>query len=189
MTLVGIRIWNVPPYTRIPKGALCPGKVGRGSTPGPQAWNLALYATIVGTCPCCDADRLPLVAHPDEKFFEPEWRDMETKLYVGNLSYSTTEEDLRTLFAQAGTVTTVTMIKDRDTGRSKGFAFVEMGTQVEAQQAISRFNGQQLQDRALTVNLARPREERPRGGGGGFGDRDRGGGGGRSHSGGRGDRR
>jgi RNA recognition motif-containing protein len=114
---------------------------------------------------------------------------METKLYVGNLSYSTTEDDLRTLFAQAGTVTTVTMIKDRDTGRSKGFAFVEMGTQVEAQQAISRFNGTQLQDRALTVNLARPREERPRGGGG-FGDRDRpgGGGGGRSR-GGRSDRR
>ena len=112
---------------------------------------------------------------------------METKLYVGNLSYTTTEEDLRTLFAQAGTVTTVTMIKDRDTGRSKGFAFVEMGTQVEAQQAISRFNGQQLQDRALTVNLARPREERPRGGG--FGDRDRPGGGGGHSRGGRSDRR
>ena len=114
---------------------------------------------------------------------------MEIKLYVGNLSYSTTEDDLRTLFAQAGTVQSVTIIKDRDTGRSKGFAFVEMGTQVEAQQAISKFNGQNLQDRALTVNLARPREERPRGGG--FGDRDRpggGGGGGRSR-GGRSDRR
>ncbi len=92
------------------------------------------------------------------------------------------------MFAQAGTVQSVTIIKDRDTGRSKGFAFVEMGTQVEAQQAISKFNGQNLQDRALTVNLARPREERPRGGG--FGDRDRpgGGGGGRSR-GGRSDRR
>jgi len=112
---------------------------------------------------------------------------METKLYVGNLSYSTTEDDLRALFSQAGTVTTVTMIKDRDTGRSKGFAFVEMGTQVEAQQAISKFNGTQLQDRALTVNLARPREERPRGGG--FGDRDRPGGGGGRSRGGRGDRR
>jgi RNA recognition motif-containing protein len=113
---------------------------------------------------------------------------MEIKLYVGNLSYSTTEDDLRTLFAQAGTVQSVTIIKDRDTGRSKGFAFVEMGTQVEAQQAISKFNGQNMQDRALTVNLARPREERPRGGG--FGDRDRpgGGGGGRSR-GGRSDRR
>jgi RNA recognition motif-containing protein len=112
---------------------------------------------------------------------------METKLYVGNLSYSTTEDDLRALFSQAGTVTTVTMIKDRDTGRSKGFAFVEMGTQVEAQQAISKFNGTQLQDRALTVNLARPREERPRGGG--FGDRDRPGGGGGRSRGGRSDRR
>jgi len=113
---------------------------------------------------------------------------MEIKLYVGNLSYSTTEDDLRTLFAQAGTVQSVTIIKDRDTGRSKGFAFVEMATQVEAQQAISKFNGQNMQDRALTVNLARPREERPRGGG--FGDRDRpgGGGGGRSR-GGRNDRR
>jgi RNA recognition motif-containing protein len=120
---------------------------------------------------------------------------MEIKLYVGNLSYSTTEDDLRTLFAQAGTVQSVTIIKDRDTGRSKGFAFVEMATQVEAQQAISKFNGQQMQDRALTVNLARPREERPRGGGGGggYGDRDRpggGGGGGRGRGGGGGrDRR
>jgi RNA recognition motif-containing protein len=116
---------------------------------------------------------------------------MEIKLYVGNLSYSTTEDDLRTLFAQAGTVQSVTIIKDRDTGRSKGFAFVEMATQVEAQQAISKFNGQNMQDRALTVNLARPREERPRGGGGGggYGDRDRPSGGGGHSRGGRGDRR
>jgi RNA recognition motif-containing protein len=96
---------------------------------------------------------------------------MDVKLYVGNLSYSTTEDDLRTLFAQAGTVTSVAVIKDRDSGQSKGFAFVEMGTQAEAQKAISQFNAQNLQDRALTVNLARPKEER-----GGFGDR-RGGGG------------
>lgn len=85
---------------------------------------------------------------------------MDVKLYVGNLSYSTTEDDLRTLFSQAGTVTSVAVIKDRDTGQSKGFAFVEMSTQVEAQQAITKFNAQNLQDRALTVNLARPREER-----------------------------
>ena len=107
---------------------------------------------------------------------------MEAKLYVGNLSYSTTEDDLRSLFTQAGTVKTVTLIKDRDTGRSKGFAFVEMDSAAEAQKAISMFNGSQLQERALTVNIARPREERPRGGGG-FGDRrggDRLGGGGRS---------
>src|SRR3972149_3132372 len=93
---------------------------------------------------------------------------MEVKLYVGNLSYTTTEDDLRTLFAQAGSVKSVALIKDRDTGRSKGFAFVEMETQAEAQKAISQFNGSQLHDRALTVNLARPREER---GSGGFGDR------------------
>jgi RNA recognition motif-containing protein len=93
---------------------------------------------------------------------------MEVKLCVGNLSYATTEDDLRALFAQAGSVKSVALIKDRDTGRSKGFAFVEMGTQAEAQQAISQFNGSQLHDRVLTVNLARPREERGRGG---FGDR------------------
>ncbi len=105
---------------------------------------------------------------------------MEAKLYVGNLSYTTTEDDLRSLFAQAGTVKSVTLIKDRDTGRSRGFAFVEMETQAEAQKAISQFHGAPMQDRTLTVNLARPREERPRGGG--FDDRrgDRPGGGGRS---------
>jgi RNA recognition motif-containing protein len=106
---------------------------------------------------------------------------MEVKLYVGNLSYSTTEDDLRTLFAQAGTVASVAVIKDRDTGQSKGFAFVEMSTQAEAQKAISQFNGQTLKDRALTVNIARPREERSGGsygGRGGYGDR-RGGSGGR----------
>jgi RNA recognition motif-containing protein len=109
---------------------------------------------------------------------------MEVKLYVGNLSYGTTEEDLRALFAQAGNVASVALIKDRDTGRSKGFAFIEMTTQVEAQKAISMFNAYKLQDRELTVNLARPREERGRfddrrgggGGRGGFDDR-RGGGG------------
>jgi RNA recognition motif-containing protein len=102
---------------------------------------------------------------------------MDVKLYVGNLSYSTTEDDLRTLFAQAGTVTSVAVIKDRDTGQSKGFAFVEMGTQAEAQKAISQFNAKDLQDRALTVNLARPKEERSgfgdRRGGGGFGSKRR----------------
>jgi len=98
---------------------------------------------------------------------------MEVKLYVGNLSYTTTEDDLRTLFAQAGTVVSVALIKDRDTNRSKGFAFVEMTTQAEAQKAISMFNSFVMNDRNLTVNLARPREERSGGG------RDRRGGGGR----------
>jgi len=111
---------------------------------------------------------------------------METKIYVGNLAYSTTEDDLRTLFAQAGTVKTVTLMKDRDTGRSKGFAFVEMETQVDVQNAISTLNGTKLHERALTVSMARPREER--GGRGGFkrggGGNYRGGGGGRSRDGG-----
>ena len=101
---------------------------------------------------------------------------MENKIYVGNLSYDTTEDDLRTLFAQAGTVTSVALIKDRDTGQSKGFAFVEMSNQSEAEKAIQTFNGYTLSNRPLKVNLARPREERSFGGGGGYGDR-RGGGG------------
>ncbi|HEX9332877.1 MAG TPA: RNA-binding protein [Anaerolineales bacterium] len=91
---------------------------------------------------------------------------MESKLYVGNLSYSTTEDDLRTLFFQAGTVASVALIKDRDSGQSKGFAFVEMSNQVEAQKAISMFNGYNLGDRELRVNMAQPRDER-----GGFKDR------------------
>ena len=95
---------------------------------------------------------------------------MDVKLYVGNLSYATTEDELRTLFAQAGTVASVAVIKDRDTGQSKGFAFVEMATQAEAQKAISQFNAKEFGDRALTVNLARPREERS-----GFNDRGGGG--------------
>ena len=85
---------------------------------------------------------------------------MESKLYIGNLSYSTTEDDLRTLFSQAGTVTSVALIKDRDSGQSKGFAFVEMTNQSEAQKAISMFNGYSMGDRELRVSLARPREER-----------------------------
>ncbi len=89
---------------------------------------------------------------------------MEPKLYVGNLPYTVTEDDLRGLFAQAGTVKSIALINDRDTGRSKGFGFVEFETNEDAQKAISMFNGTQLQDRTLTVNQARPREERPMGG-------------------------
>src|SRR5512137_1240018 len=110
---------------------------------------------------------------------------METKMYVGNLSYGTTEDDLRTLFAQAGTVASVALIKDRDTGQSKGFAFIEMSNQSEAEKAISMFNGQELGNRALKVNLARPREERGPGGyGGGYGRGGPGGGKRRGSSGG-----
>lgn len=101
---------------------------------------------------------------------------MAKKLYVGNLSYSTTQEQLQALFSQAGEVTEATVINDRETGRSKGFGFVEMATEQEAQEAIRRFNGQQFDNRTLTVNEARPREERG-GGGGGYnrGGYDRGG--------------
>jgi len=89
---------------------------------------------------------------------------METKLYVGNLPYTTTEEDLRMLFSQAGAVASVELIKDRDTGDSKGFAFIEMSNQSEAEQAIGSFNGYTLDNRQIKVSVARPREERPRGG-------------------------
>jgi RNA recognition motif-containing protein len=97
---------------------------------------------------------------------------MEVKLYVGNLPYSTTEDDLRTLFAQAGTVVSVELIKDRDTGRSKGFSFIEMSAQSEAENAIRMFNEYNMDNRAIKVSLARPREERSRGG---YEDRQRGG--------------
>jgi cold-inducible RNA-binding protein len=92
---------------------------------------------------------------------------METKLYVGNLSYETTEENLRTLFTQAGTVESVDLIKDRESGRSKGFAFVVMSNQSELEKAIQMFNSYNLGERELIVNIARPREERSRGGFGG----------------------
>ena len=106
---------------------------------------------------------------------------MEYKLYVGNLSYTTSETDLQTLFAEAGAVKSVALIKDRDSGRSKGFAFVEMENQKDMQNAISMFNGKEFQDRSLAVSAARPREERSGGGfggGGGYGGKSRGGGGG-----------
>ena len=99
---------------------------------------------------------------------------MDNKLYVGNLPYAATEDDLKNHFSQAGTVTSVALIKDRATGRAKGFGFVEMATAEEAQKAINMLNGQDFMGRTITVNVARPREERPRN----FGDR-RGGGGGR----------
>ncbi len=94
---------------------------------------------------------------------------MSLRLYVGNLSFDTTEAQLRDLFAQAGEVDEVTLITDRDTGRAKGFGFVVMNTAEQGQEAINRFNGYTLNERALTVNEARPREERPGGSGGNFG--------------------
>ena len=88
---------------------------------------------------------------------------MENKLYVGNLPYAAKEDDVKNYFSQAGTVTSVALVTDRVTGRAKGFGFVEMATAEEAQKAISMFNGQEFMGRALTVNVARPREDRPRG--------------------------
>ena len=98
---------------------------------------------------------------------------MGNRLYVGNLSYDTNEQELQDLFGQAGKVASVTLPTDRDTGRMRGFAFVEMSTDAEAQEAIRKFNGTTLRDRQINVNEARPREER--GGGGGYGGGSRGG--------------
>jgi len=87
---------------------------------------------------------------------------MEAKLYVGNLSYGVTEQRLRELFMQAGNVNSVALIKEPGTQQSKGFAFVEMGSPAEVQKAISMFHGHSLEDRQITVSVARPREERGR---------------------------
>jgi cold-inducible RNA-binding protein len=96
---------------------------------------------------------------------------MSTKLFVGNLSFNTTENDLQSAFAAHGQVMESNLMMDRMTGRSRGFAFVTMSTPEEAQKAIEAMHGAQLDGRALTVNVARPKEERPPGGGGGGRDR------------------
>jgi cold-inducible RNA-binding protein len=98
---------------------------------------------------------------------------LESKLYVGNLSYNVTEEQLRELFSQAGTIKEVSLIMDRDTRRPKGFGFVEMTTQEEAQKAIELLNEHELDGRRLTVNFARPKEDRGGSRGGGGGSRNR----------------
>jgi cold-inducible RNA-binding protein len=103
---------------------------------------------------------------------------MSAKLFVGNLSFNITENDLQDAFAVHGTVIEANLMMDRATGRPRGFGFVTMSTPEEAQKAIEAMNGKELGGRALTVNIARPREERPAGGGGGRGYGGRGGGGG-----------
>jgi RNA recognition motif-containing protein len=114
---------------------------------------------------------------------------MSVKLYVGNLSFSTTSDELQQLFAQAGTVESATVVEDRDTGRSRGFGFVEMASKEEGQKAIEQFNGTDLNGRNLTVNEARPREDRGnRSGGRGYGGNRGGGGRDRNSGGGRNDR-
>lgn len=123
---------------------------------------------------------------------------MATKLFVGNVDFNATENDLQDHFSKAGTVLSANIVQDRMTGKARGFAFVEMSSEEEAQRAVSELNGSEFAGRKLTVNEARPKEERPRssggggggyrGGGGGGGDRGGGGGGGRSDRGDRGDR-
>jgi RNA recognition motif-containing protein len=110
-----------------------------------------------------------------------QYKLMSTKLYVGNLSFATTSHDLETMFAEHGTVESANLIEDRETGRSRGFGFVEMSSKEEADNAISLMNGKEVDGRSLTVNEAKPREDRggSRGGGGGYGG---GGGGGRGGS-------
>ncbi len=98
---------------------------------------------------------------------------MSTRLYVGNLNFRTTSDELREIFSQAGEVENATVVEDRDTGRSRGFGFVEMVTAEGAAAAIEQLNGKELGGRALTVNEARPRVERGGGYGGGGGGRDR----------------
>src|ERR1700730_17221616 len=103
---------------------------------------------------------------------------MSMKLYVGNLAFQTSSEDLQQLFAQAGTVESASVVEDRDTGRSRGFGFVEMASKEEGEAAIAQFNGKEFNGRNLTVNEARPRADRGnRAGGGGYGNRGGGGGG------------
>ena len=119
---------------------------------------------------------------------------MSMKLYVGNLAFSTSSQDLQELFAQAGTVESANVIEDRDTGRSRGFGFVEMSSKEEGDAAIAQFNGKEINGRALNVNEAKPRENRGGGGGrggfgggggrGGYGGNRGGGGGGRGNYGG-----
>ena len=104
---------------------------------------------------------------------------MSMKLYVGNLSFQTSSEDLQQLFGQAGTVESASVVEDRDTGRSRGFGFVEMASREEGEAAIQQLNGKEVGGRALTVNEAKPREDRRPGGGGGGGRGGFGGGGNR----------
>src|SRR5688572_21048631 len=113
---------------------------------------------------------------------------MGKKLYVGNLSYGVTDSDLQELFGQYGSVTSAQVISDRETGRSKGFGFVEMATDDDAASAVNALNGQQHDGRTLTVNEARPKEDRGGGGGGGRGGYGGGGGGGYGGGGGGGGR-
>ena len=103
---------------------------------------------------------------------------MSMKLYVGNLSFETSQQDLEKVFGEVGTVESTNLIEDRETGRSRGFAFIEMSSEEEGQNAITKLNGKEISGRELIVNEAKPRENRAGGGGGGYNGGNRGGGGG-----------
>ena len=113
--------------------------------------------------------RVPQALVPRSAFFNAKETFYFMNIYVGNLSYNTTEDELRQLFAEFGSVDSAKLIMDRDSGQSKGFGFIEMSDNSGGQQAIEGLNGRDINGRALTVNKAKPREERPRGGGGGGG--------------------
>jgi cold-inducible RNA-binding protein len=124
------------------------------------------------SAPIVLGSRLIVASHPFRGRYRPVRCTVSKKLYVGNLSFDVTESRLQEMFAPFGTVQSAQLIMDRDTGRSKGFAFVEMGTDQEATAAIAGMNGQMIEGRALTVNEAKPKTDRPRsGGGGGFSSR------------------
>src|SRR6266496_2926781 len=150
------------PYTMCPKGENSSSEVRRLS---PEIHSAAILNSISGNSVLAAFSRLD---------------SMATKLYVGNLPFNTTENELQELFSQAGAVQEVMLMQDKFTGKSRGFAFVTMGSDQDAQKAIAEINGKTLEGRALTVNEARPREPRPPGGGGGGygggGDRRRDGG-------------
>src|SRR5688572_12625226 len=129
----------------------------------------------------CGHSVIPAGAESPTRFLSDTQNMSENRLFVGNLAYQTMENDLQDYFSQAGTVTSVNLMLDKFTGKSRGFAFIEFTSPAEAQKAVEMFQGKDFQGRALTVNIARPKEERPprrEGGGGGGGGGYRGGGGG-----------
>ena len=111
--------------------------------------------------------RVPQALVPRSALFNAKETSNFMNIYVGNLSYNTTEDELRALFAEFGSVDSAKLIMDRDSGQSKGFGFIEMSDNSGGQQAIEGLNGRDINGRALTVNKAKPKEDRPRGGGGG----------------------
>jgi len=140
--------------------------LGRGRDGIPIILPFALPLTLVLSVRV-SSGTLPSRRGVGEPLFSLRRPSMGKKLYVGNLAYTISDSDLQQVFAPHGTVQSAQVIMDRDTGRSKGFGFVEMGSDAEAQAAIQALNGSEIEGRTLTVNEARPKTEGPRGGGGG----------------------